>query len=50
MIPVPVPAGSPGLGKYEVGYTQAYDFWSNPAGVPMQIIRASDGKSISVKK
>ena len=51
MIPVPVPAGSPGLGKYEVGYTQAYDFWSNPAGTSsMKIIRASDGKSISLKK
>ena len=46
MIPVPVPAGSPGLGKYEVGYTQAYDFWSNPSGAPMQIYRVSDGSPV----
>lgn len=46
LIPVPVPKGSPGLGKYEVGYSEAYDFWSNPSGAPMQIFRVSDGKSL----
>ena len=45
-IPVPVPAGSPDLGKYEVGYTEAYDFWSSPSGAPMQIFRVSDGAPI----
>ena len=45
LIPVPVPKGQE-TGKYEVGYTEAYDFWSNPSGAPMQIFRASDGKSI----
>ena len=48
LIPVPVPAGSPGLGKYEVGYTEAYDFWSNPSGAPMQIFRVSDGTPIKL--
>ena len=44
-IPVPVPKGSE-TGKYEVGYTEAYDFWSNPAGAPMQVFRVSDGKQL----
>lgn len=45
-IPVPVPKGQE-TGKYEVGYTEAYDFWSNPSGVgSMQIFRVSDGKEI----
>ncbi len=30
VIPVPVPLGQE-TGKYEVGYTKAYDFWSSPA-------------------
>ena len=45
LIPVPVPKGQE-TGKYEVGYTEAYDFWSNPSGAPMQIFRASDGLPI----
>ncbi|MBP5676789.1 MAG: hypothetical protein J6W94_07255 [Bacteroidales bacterium] len=50
MIPVPLPAGSPELGKYEVGYSQAYDFWSNPSGAPMQIFRVSDGATVILPK
>lgn len=30
-IPVPQSKDTPGLGKYEVGYTEAYNFWSAPA-------------------
>lgn len=35
LIPVPVPKGQE-TGKYEVGYTEAYDFWSSPAQTPFQ--------------
>lgn len=47
MIPVPVPKGQE-TGKYEVGYTEAYDFWSNPQAPKqtMTILRVSDGKEI----
>lgn len=45
VIPVPVPKGQE-TGKYEVGYTEAYDFWSNPSGAPMQVFRVSDGKEL----
>lgn len=45
LIPVPVPKGQE-TGKYEVGYSEAYPFWENPSGAPMQIFRVSDGKPI----
>ena len=46
MIPVPVPKGQE-TGKYEVGYTEAYDFWSNPEQTgAMKVFRASTGESI----
>ena len=44
-IPVPVPKGQE-TGPYEVGYDEAYDFWSNPSGAPMQVFRVSDGKQL----
>jgi len=49
-IPVPVPKDTPGLGKYEVGYTEAYDFWSAPAQTAeMKIFSVNDGREISIK-
>ena len=45
MIPVPVPKGQE-TGKYEVGYVEAYPFWENPSSAPMQVFRASDGRSL----
>ena len=48
-IPVPVPKGQE-TGKYEVGYDQAYDFWSNPSSAPMQVYRVSDGTQIKLQK
>ena len=49
LIPVPVPKGQE-TGKYEVGYTEAYDFWSAPSqSQNMMIYRVSDGKNISIK-
>lgn len=44
-IPVPVPKGQE-TGKYEVGYDQAYNFWSNPSAAPMQVYRVSDGSQL----
>ena len=46
LIPVPVPKDTPGLGKYEVGYTEAYPFWKTGSGVQRQIFRVSDGKQL----
>ena len=44
VIPVPVPVGEE-TGKYEVGYTKAYDFWSSPAQTgQMQIYRIHTDK------
>ena len=44
VIPVPVPLGEE-TGKYEVGYTKAYDFWSSPAQTgQMQIYRIHTDK------
>ena len=46
LIPVKVPKGQE-TGAYEVGYTEAYNFWSTPAQVPnMMIYRVSDGKTL----
>ena len=44
-IPVPVPKGQES-GPYEVGYDQAYNFWSNPSAAPMQVYRVSDGSQL----
>ena len=47
MIPVPVPKDTPGLGKYEVGYTEAYNFWSAPAATSnLQIYSVNRGEEI----
>ena len=44
VIPVPVPKGEE-TGKYEVGYTKAYDFWSSPAQTAnMQVYRIRTDK------
>ena len=44
-IPVPVPKGQE-TGPYEVGYDQAYNFWSSPSSASMQVYRASDGRRL----
>ena len=45
-IPVPVPKGEE-TGKYEVGYTKAYNFWSAPNQTAnMRVFRVSDGKDV----
>ena len=50
VIPVPVPKGQE-TGKYEVGYTEAYDFWSAPAQMPgMKVYRVSTGKELTPLK
>lgn len=46
-IPIPVPADDPSLGAFEVGYTAAYPFWNNPAGVQVYSMRT--GTPISLK-
>ena len=44
LIPVPLPKDQV-TGKYEVGYTQAYNFWSAPASTPdMQIFSMKNTK------
>lgn len=46
IIPVPVPKGQE-TGKYEVGYTKAYNFWSSPAqAAPMKVYSVSTGKNL----
>jgi hypothetical protein len=46
IIPVPVPKGQE-TGKYEVGYTEAYNFWSSPAQTqPMKVYKMSTGKEV----
>ena len=46
LIPIPRPKEEV-TGKYEVGYTEAYDFWSAPNAVSnLQVYRVSDGKGI----
>lgn len=45
-IPVPVPLGQE-TGKYEVGYTEAYDFWSaGPSNI--KVYSTSTGKEINL--
>ena len=47
LIPIPKPKAQV-TGNYEVGYTEAYDFWSAPNAVQnMRVFRVSDGKSIA---
>ena len=45
-IPVPVPKGEE-TGKYEVGYTKAYDFWST--GKNVKVYSARKGAEIPVE-
>lgn len=46
-IPVPQPKDTPGLGKYEVGYSEAYNFWSAPAATAgMQVYSVKRGTEI----
>ena len=46
MIPIPKPKEEV-TGNYEVGYTEAYDFWSAPNAVQnVRVFRVSDGKDI----
>lgn len=46
-IPVPLPKDSPELGKYEVGYTEAYNFWSAPAAAAnMKVYSVNRGEEI----
>ena len=46
LIPVPVPKGQE-TGKYEVGYTQAYNFWSSPAQTSaMKVYSVNTGKDL----
>ena len=48
-IPVPVPKDTPGMGRYEVGYTEAYDFWSAPAATSgMQVYSVNRGQAIEL--
>ena len=48
-IPVPVPRGQE-TGKYEVGYTEAYDFWSGSSSSGVKIYSTSTGKEINPGK
>ena len=48
LIPIPKPKAEV-TGPYEVGYTEAYDFWSNPSGAPMQVYSVSTGNEIKLK-
>ena len=49
-IPVPVPEAE-ATGLYEVGYSEAYDFWSSTAtDVQMKVFSASTGKEITLNK
>ena len=46
LIPIPRPKEEV-TGNYEVGYTEAYNFWSAPNQVSnIQVYRVSDGKNI----
>ncbi len=46
-IPIPRPKAEV-TGNYEVGYTEAYDFWSSPAQVPgMKVYRMSTGEKLN---
>ena len=46
MIPVPKPKDQV-TGNFEVGYTEAYDFWSSPAQMPgMKVYRVSTGAEL----
>ena len=46
-IPIPKPKAEV-TGPYEVGYTEAYDFWSSPAQVPnMRVYRVSTGEDLT---
>ena len=47
LIPVPVPAGDPSLGPYEVGYTEAYKFWETSAEVQVYSVRT--GAPVTLK-
>ena len=47
MIPIPKPKAEV-TGPYEVGYSQAYDFWSSPSQVPgMKVYRMSTGEKLN---
>ena len=47
MIPIPKPKAEV-TGNYEVGYTEAYNFWSSPAQMPnMRVYRVSTGEGLS---
>ena len=46
-IPIPRPKAEV-TGPYEVGYTEAYDFWSSPAQLPgMKVYRVSTGEILN---
>lgn len=47
LIPIPKPKDQV-TGNFEVGYTEAYDFWSSPASVPgMKVYRMSTGADLT---
>ena len=48
LIPIPKPKAEV-TGKYEVGYTEAYDFWSTPNQVQgVKVFRVSTGENINL--
>ncbi|MBR5432589.1 MAG: hypothetical protein IK119_09485, partial [Bacteroidales bacterium] len=52
LIPIPVPAGDPSLGPYEVGYSKAYKFWageSAPEEGEVQAFSMRTGSQINLK-